>query len=520
MAGHTRSIGRELDFKLGNKARSAIRQRAFSFSGRSPLRNTQSSDSCSENQFGRVVNKTKVQPIAKSVDVMEKGLPSNLDAERFVLGSVLLDDRRFIEVAALSPDDFSLERHRRIFGCMQDLQARSEHIDRVTVAEELASRNELGPDGLGYLASLDDGMPRIAHLDSYVRIVLDKSRLRRTIFTAQKLMNECLLEAAAPDEVLGSHLAEIQELSQSGSGAGQAIADLPPIRECGGTAVEYLRSPELPKGAVIAFTGDSGSGKSTLLLSWAAELSAVGTPVLILDRDNPISAIVERFDRLGIVDDRMLKYWGGWRPEQAPQPDDSEVVAWVKSCERWPLVIVDCMVAFHGGDENDAGETRAFMRRCRMLADLGATVVVIHHDGKADSAKDYRGSSDFKAAVDAAFHVSNFGVAGCLGLIRLRCYKSRFGFGGELIYRYVDGRFLSERDPDAPSRTVTEQLTELLRNHQGINANDFEALAVERGLGRNRARGYLKDGLHSAKIRQETGTNNTKHHYIAESDEC
>lgn len=260
-------------------------------------------------------NKTKVQPIAKSVDILEKGLPSNLDAERFVLASVLLDDCRFIEVAVLKPDDFSLERHRRIFGCMQDLQARSEHIDRVTVAEELARRNELGPDGLGYLILLDDGMPRIAHLDSYARIVLDKSRLRRTIFTAQKLMNECLLETAATNEILASHLVEIQELSQRGA-AGHVIADIPSIRECGGAAIEYLREPELPKGAVIAFTGDSGSGKSTLLLSWAADISAAGTPVLILDRDNPISAIVERFDRLGIVDERMLKYWGGWRAWQ------------------------------------------------------------------------------------------------------------------------------------------------------------------------------------------------------------
>jgi hypothetical protein len=459
-------------------------------------------------------NKTKVQPIVKSIDVLEKGLPSNLDAERFVLASVLLDDDRFIEVAALKPDDFSLERHRRIFGCMQDLHARSEHIDRVTVAEELARRNELGPDGLGYLVSLDDGMPRIAHLESYARIVLDKSRLRRTIFTAQKLMNECLLETAATNEILGSHLAEIQELSQSGSAAGQVIADIPSIRECGGAAIEYLRAPELPKGAVIAFTGDSGSGKSTLLLSWAAEISAAGTPVLILDRDNPISAIVERFDRLGIVDERKLKYWGGWRPEEAPQPDDPKVIDWVKSCERRPLVIVDCMVAFHGGDENDAGETRAFMRRCRMLADFGATVVVIHHDGKADTSKDYRGSSDFKAAVDAAFHVSNFGADGRLGTIQLRCYKSRFGFSGELLYHYTGGRFVRDQDVNAPSRTVTEQLTSLLRANPGATVVEFERLSVDHGLGRARARQLLSEGVLSGAIRREKGAGRTMRHSL------
>ena len=47
---------------------------------------------------------------------LEKGLPSNLDAERFVLGSILMDDSLFIQVAGeIEADDFSLEKHRRIF---------------------------------------------------------------------------------------------------------------------------------------------------------------------------------------------------------------------------------------------------------------------------------------------------------------------------------------------------------------------------------------------------------------------
>ena len=75
---------------------------------------------------------------------------------------------------------------------------------------------------------------------------------------------------------------------------------------------------------------------------------------------------------------------------------------------------------------------RAFMNQCRKLADLGATVAVVHHDGKADSARDYRGSSDFKAAIDGGFHVTNFGENGLLDKLVLRCFKSRFGFAGEL----------------------------------------------------------------------------------------
>jgi hypothetical protein len=419
---------------------------------------------------GPAVKKPKVQPIADPQDLaMKKGLPSNEDAERFVLASILLNDSKFSEAAPLEPADFSIERHRRIFGCLRDLQALGEHVDTVTVAEELARRNELGPDGLSYLVSLTDGMPHIAHLDSYVRIVLNKSTLRRTIFTGQKLANECLLETAAPKEILASHLAEIQELSRRGSRTGQAITDIPAVRDCGQHAIEYLRKPELPRGAVIGLTGDSGSGKSTLALAWAGEVAAAGTPVLVLDRENPISVVAERLERLGITDGALLRYWGGWLAEPPPQPNDPAVLDWVKSCEPRPLMIVDSMVAFHGGDENDAGETRAFMQQCRTVADLGGTVVVVHHDGKADTSKDYRGSSDFKASLDEGFHITNLpGPDGRLGTLCLRCYKSRFGFAGELLYRYNASQFVRDQDPSAPSQTISERLTELLRTNPGM----------------------------------------------------
>lgn len=125
---------------------------------------------------------------------LAKGLPANLEAERFVLGSILLDDSTFIQTAGLlEPHDFSLEKHRRIFQRMLDIYQRGQRIDRVTVAEELMKQGQLeSVDGISYLVSLDDGLPRIANLESYVRIVRDKSLLRRIIFSSQKLIDRCL----------------------------------------------------------------------------------------------------------------------------------------------------------------------------------------------------------------------------------------------------------------------------------------------------------------------------------------
>ena len=117
----------------------------------------------------------------------EKGLPSNPDAERFVLGAIILNDSAYLQAAGvLEPGDFSLEKHRRIFARMRDLYERGSRIDRITVADELMKQGQLeSVDGLSYLISLDEGLPEIPNLDGYIRVVKDKATLRRIIFLAQ-----------------------------------------------------------------------------------------------------------------------------------------------------------------------------------------------------------------------------------------------------------------------------------------------------------------------------------------------
>jgi hypothetical protein len=294
----------------------------------------------------------------------------------------------------------------------------------------------------------------------------------------------------------------------------RSISDVPLVRDCGACEIEYIQESVLPKGAVVAITGDAGSGKSSLACAWARDANKQGIPVAILDRENPLRIVADRFQRLRMTDGPLLHYWGGWLPEEAPQPGSLIVMTWVASCTPRPLIIVDSLAAFHGGNENDAGEMRAFMRQCRTLADLGCTSLVIHHDGKAETAKDYRGSSDFKAAVDAAFHVSNFSDDGKLGKLVARCYKSRFGFSGEIVYQYADGAFMRDENLNAAVQTANEQLIALLRTNPGIATAAFEDLADKRHLGRNRARQFLIEGVVSGSIRREPGPRNIKHHFL------
>jgi predicted ATP-dependent serine protease len=233
---------------------------------------------------------------------------------------------------------------------------------------------------------------------------------------------------------------------------------------------------------VAAFTGDAGSGKSTLLTAWARNAwRDSGIPSLFLDRENPISVIADRLQRLEMEDGPGMKFWGGWLPQEAPQPDSPIVRAWAK--EHRGIVVIDSFSAFLDGDQNDANTVRGFLHRCRRLADLRATPCVIHHDGKAETARDYRGSSDFKAAIDVGFHVSNFGNGGLLDRLVLRPFKNRFGLSHELSYRYADGKFI-RGDATEATQTLAEQLTALLRLNPGVTARRFDELVRNRGISR------------------------------------
>jgi replicative DNA helicase len=99
---------------------------------------------------------------------------------------------------------------------MGELQDRGEKIDRITVANELMKFNELEAcDGLTYIVSLDDGLPQIPNLDSYIRIVKDKAVLRRIIFASQHMMNRAMLAEEEPGTILAGAEETLLKLGDS-----------------------------------------------------------------------------------------------------------------------------------------------------------------------------------------------------------------------------------------------------------------------------------------------------------------
>ena len=112
---------------------------------------------------------------------LDAGLPANVDAEKTILGAILLDNAAHAEAAeVIKAEDFSLDSHRRIFLRMSELMDTGRAVDIVTLANELARYKEVeSVGGVAYLASLTEGLPRRPVIEDYIRIVKDKSLLRR-----------------------------------------------------------------------------------------------------------------------------------------------------------------------------------------------------------------------------------------------------------------------------------------------------------------------------------------------------
>jgi len=119
-------------------------------------------------------------------------LPHNLEAEKCVLGAILIQNEAFNQAAELIDSrDFFRDAHRRIFDRMVGLSERGLAIDFVTLKDELARAGDLDEvGGPAYVASLVDGVPRSANVEYYARIVKEKSTLRNLIHSANRIATE------------------------------------------------------------------------------------------------------------------------------------------------------------------------------------------------------------------------------------------------------------------------------------------------------------------------------------------
>jgi replicative DNA helicase len=176
---------------------------------------------------------------------LERGLPASPEAERSILGGILVDgEKAYHEVAAmLMPEHLSLDSHRRIYMAMRELGERGEPIDMITLADELnRSKWVEAVGGVAYVSGLIDGVPERPSLAHYVEIVREKAMLRGVINVAQSAVSEAFDPSNEADQVISRTEEALFRLRGIGEGAAavriwdamnETINEIKAIRERG-----------------------------------------------------------------------------------------------------------------------------------------------------------------------------------------------------------------------------------------------------------------------------------------------
>ena len=219
---------------------------------------------------------------------LDAGLPANVDAEKTILGAILLDNAAHAEAAEkIVPDDFSLDSHRRIFLRMTELMDSQRAVDIVTLANELSRYKEVeAVGGVAYLASLTEGLPRRPVIEEYIRIVKDKSMLRRVMSICATAIARAADQGDTALEVLSAAETQLMEVTEKGITHGFQSLDqivqhsfgsidnlYKESREVTGLATGFrqldIMTSGLQKGELIIIAARPSMGKTALAINIA-----------------------------------------------------------------------------------------------------------------------------------------------------------------------------------------------------------------------------------------------------------
>ncbi len=252
--------------------------------------------------------------MATAQTALEKPLPNNLDAERSVLGAILLDNNALnTAIETLRPDDFFLDQHRRVFTQMIALAEVQQAIDLITLTEELHRRGDLeAAGGAPYLASLADGMPKVSNVEHYARIVKEKAMLRNLIHTTHNIQQRAFEGEDGADMILDNAESSIFELAEDRVKAGlisvkEIVRDnferLEKIFKEGksitGIPTGYVELDKLTSGfqpsELLILAARPSQGKTALALNLAENIAIRGgQPVAIFSLEMSKESLLQR----------------------------------------------------------------------------------------------------------------------------------------------------------------------------------------------------------------------------------
>lgn len=266
------------------------------------------------------------------VELLDRTLPYNLEAEKAILGAVLLHAEAHPLAASLvSGTDFFRDAHRRVWEAMGALLARGEPVEMVLLKDVLARAGDLDEvGGPAYLAALVDGLPRVANVEHYARLVREKAQLRAVIACANGLVAAAYEAQEPPSALIDTGVSTLLRLATATQGeavrAGQeAVAWVSSLDQAPGapeaalptgyTDLDEMLAGGLRPSELVILAGRPSAGKSSLGLGMARGVALHAVPTVVFSLEMRSRALAARLVSWGARVDRQ-KLQRGYASEQ------------------------------------------------------------------------------------------------------------------------------------------------------------------------------------------------------------
>ena len=286
----------------------------------------------------------------------ESNMPSAIDAEKTILGAILLTPSAMEEATYLKADDFFLDSHRRIFRAMASLAEEKTPIDLVTLSDQLERTKDLqAVAGTSYLATLPEGVPRRPSIGNYVRIVREKAALRSIILASHNTILKASEPGADGAKLASDYRAKLAEISEElnegtldgirmiGEYAPQYWESMNRMREGSGDVIGLTYSIRcldetttgMRRGENTVIGGRPGAGKSSFALTAAIKNAQAGKTVYYRSDEMGGDTVFSRtLSNLSSVNNFLLR-----NPRKLTFPDLQFLAAARDESKILPLII-------------------------------------------------------------------------------------------------------------------------------------------------------------------------------------
>jgi hypothetical protein len=342
---------------------------------------------------------------------LNRGLPASPQAERSILGAILLDggygpDGKLIDgLDALRPDDMSLDAHRRLLSRMWEMIEQRIPVDIVALTETLICRNELDAfGGAGYLASLTDGVPRRSSVRHYVSILKDKRALRQLIISCTAGIERATAQSVSAEEIITATQRQVAEVQTETSAARNLFVPASDFLARMQPTKDWLVENLIQRGSNGFVVAEPKGSKSFATMALADAL-ARGTEWLGFN--------IPKRARVGVLNaednpetsrwrlDGLEKHHGGFREEldgwlwlatrdqfnsfKFDRPTDvRDLIASVRELGI-EFLILDVLNVLHNADENDNTQMVRILDNIKSVqAKAGCQIGIVHHYNKSD----------------------------------------------------------------------------------------------------------------------------------------